>query len=249
MEQSPGNTGSPAIPLRLWSPLLPEFQSYLDKNTTRYLIGAEEKGKNETPHYHIWAVTTKSPDSFRKQLKKVCQDKGLPVSQKGKANAYYSISTPDANYDESYSVKNGCYLSKGYTLEQIDQFVQKGKKRFPNKIEGGQVLDLPVLAKQIAEAAPALRPTKRLPMKQQFMNYMVNEVQWKLNAEIRCESEDYIQKCKALSRHLTKFWENGFTVPEGQRMFRHAMFKFADEATQDYLAEKNEELFFKSCGI
>jgi len=244
MEATPGT----AIPIRIWSPLLPEFQLYLDKNTTKYLIGMEEKGKNETPHHHIWAVTEKSPDSFRKHLKKLCQDKGLPVTQKGKANAYYSISTPDENYDESYSVKNGCHLSKTYTLEEINGFVQKGKKRFPNKIEGGQILDLPVLAQNIAQAS-TIRPVKRMPMKDKFMNYMLNEKQWKPGQEIHCESEDYIPKCKKLARHLTDCFENGFTVPEGQRMYRHAMYKFSDEATREYLYEKNEELFFKSCGI
>lgn len=245
MEATPGT----AIPIRIWSPLLPEFQPYLDKITTKYLIGAEEKGKNETPHYHIWAVTEKTPDAVRKQLLKIVKSKQLDSGKKGKANAYYAISTPDANYDESYSVKNGCHMSKGYTLEQIDQFVQKGKKRFPSKIEGGQVLDLPVLAQQIAQAAPALRPAKRLPMRERFMLYMKNELQWQPDKEIHVESEDYIPKCKKLSKHLTDFFENGFTVPEGQRMFRNAMFVFSDEATKEYLYQKNEELFFKSCGI
>lgn len=250
MEETPGNNGSPAIPLRIWSPLLKELLPYLEKNTEKYLIGAEEKGENQTPHHHIWAVTTKSPDSFRKHLKKICTDKGLPVSQKGKANAYYSISTPDERYDESYSVKNGCHLSKGYTLEQIDQFVQRGKKRFPDKVEGKVILDLPILAQQVnAQAVNNLRPVKRMPMAQQFMFYMINEKGWKKGQEISIDLHDYINKRDELSDHLTECFENKFTVPEGQRIFRHAVWSFADDTVKEKIKVSNRESFFKACGL
>lgn len=97
-------------------------------------------------------------------------------------------------------------------------------------------------ASVVALAATRVSKPSKKPMRVQFIEHLDKQGWIRENEFIHGEfnSETAIKK---ISEELTDFWHNAFTVPEGERMVRHALFEFSDLNLQKFLGRQNAKIF------
>lgn len=91
-----------------------------------------------------------------------------------------------------------------------------------------------------------VKPNRKKPMKVQFIEYLQKEEQWVLGERFRSQHAwDPKRVYAECAKQCSEFWEDAFTVPEGERMVRHAAFKFSDDALRVDLIENTTRSILK----
>ena len=98
----------------------------------KIVIGYEDKdkyGNTIVPHYHIFGITDESESTTRNWWR----DKlSIPKTTRGKASAYSCLEWNKYDTPEpSYVCKWGSiYGSKGYSPDEIEDYIEKGRVKF-----------------------------------------------------------------------------------------------------------------------
>lgn len=245
MDPSGNQVLSPKAPgVELWHvrfdpAILSRVKEWVDKHSARYVIAYETLNKDKTPtrpHHHMFFETALGESSIRKIMKGFAVAEGLQVA-KGKANAYYG--GVQVCSDTSYVCKFGDYTAtKGYLEQTLKDLQAEGAKKY--------IREIPIVATNpvvggVTYGSPA---KKSISMKAQFVRYMETEQQWRENFTISAMSHD--QRMDELVDHLTEFWKNAFTTPQGVVCIEHARWYFADDDVKESIRLKNRFAIKKS---
>jgi hypothetical protein len=188
--------------------------------------------KGEHPHLHVW----------------------YPLEDKIKSEAFYERL-------KKHSSWSGYYGNKNWRVKPFDLFDRWfGYSTNGNK---GQVLEInntglpleitkvpivaqpePVLTNNISYTT--VKPNRKKPMKVQFVNYLQEEEKWVIGERFRSQHAwDPKRVYAECAKQCSVFWEDAFTVPEGERMVRHAAYKFSDDALRAELTENTFRAILK----
>jgi len=188
-----------------------------------------QRGKSgEHPHYHIWLPLDKQirPKAIYERL-----NKASPVFNGFKGNKQWSIREHD-----SYTK----WLE--YVLRGL-----KGQQVIVNKsgVDINIQPEPPVVASPTDSIPVNTSISKKLPMREKFIQHLKQEG-WKENDKFSPETcSTTYEMIDEISNQLTDFWKNGFTIPEGERMIRHAAYVFADGDVKEHLRRVNAAIFKK----
>lgn len=114
--------------------------------STKHIVAHETHTKDNQdtiPHYHVWIETDVCEKTLRSSIAKGLK---IPTLTRGKTNGYYSLQLWT---DPLYICKQGSILmSKGFSPEQIQEYVEKGKEKFLKgpPLVSGQVKGPPLAA-------------------------------------------------------------------------------------------------------
>lgn len=219
---------------RFTEPLKPWFTSWVSTNSPRYIIAEEVGVKNEGLHYHTCFETSLGLDSIKKKFCQAAKDQGLQVA-KGKANAYYGAVKECT--DASYIVKEDkIILHHGYLEQTLKDLVQEGKQKFRRQLA-------PIVASPVAHTATIVKVKKSRPMREKFIDYLLKERKWKAGQQFSMDHDDPIRYFNRIETEVidaaTEYWEAAFTIPEGIRMVKHALWVFSCEETRECIKIKN----------
>lgn len=125
-----------ALHLRLGPELWDWWSGWLDRNSSRYVVGEEVGSLNKGLHYHTHFVVSIKKDAVRKAINARLSELGLK-GERGKENKYYG-GLKEWDADISYIVKEGKVVaSNGYTPEELDAAIKKGAAE-KARIEGAK---------------------------------------------------------------------------------------------------------------
>lgn len=213
--------------------ILSRVKEWVDSHSERYVITYEVLNKDKTPasrpHHHMFFETRLGESSIKKYMRDFTKAEGLQVS-KGKANAYYG--GVQVCSDTSYVCKFGVYTAtKGYMEQTLKDLHAEGAKKY--------IREIPIVATNpVGPTVTYGKPAKKsVSMRAQFVKYMEDEQEWKANFTISAMSHD--QRMDELVDHLTEFWKNAFTTPQGVVCIEHARWYFADEDVKESIRLKN----------
>lgn len=212
--------------LRVHETILPDVEAYVTTKFDVYVIGGRETGKRETPHHHIWIKDDVSESTLKKTCQRFCIAKGYKT-ERGKANAYYSLKPWDDNF--SYMCKHSVRVWKGVpddhphlkpALPSLLVSDVEGTAGVGTALSGPQTASPPVVyhiqkPRRVGES-----------MRAKFVRYLQTELHWERGCITRETRES--SKRKMISE-LVDFWENAFTTPQGAVCIEHAVWYFADE--------------------
>jgi len=192
--------------------------------------------KGEHPHLHIFLV-------FEKPLTKVAAKDRLrkhhDIFKSLSGNENWSF-RPHDNYEAwcRYVCKNLSHVViKGDDLlDQIHDEIPK----VPYVVDG------PL---QSPSCPPARVIKSRIPMREKFIQYLERDRQWKRGKQFSMLDQPlswWDEFENEVIDAATEYWEAAFTVPEGIRMVKHAMWVFSDEDTRSSIQIKNRSSIKKS---
>lgn len=193
------------------------------KSIVRHAGGSNGGSYKEHPHYHVWwegvsgeAITNQT---WRDRAKKLD-----PVFKQFKGQQDWSF----RNHDNWSAWAN--YVCTNFTHKVI--LPHKDIEEVSN--QKALVLAVPAPAAPPLSQAPRVI-TKRLPMRERFISYLLQERGWKLNGQFSESAHNADDIKDEVIAACTEYWEAAFTSPEGIRMVRHAIWKFGDEGVKDWL--------------
>lgn len=233
----PKDPAAPRHHLRIETPALDPVVEALStfewaKSVVKHLAGK----KGEHPHLHIWL-------EFEKPLTKVAAKDRLrkhsDVFKSLSGNENWSF-RPHDDYEAwcKYVCRNDSHsIIKGDDLlDQIHDEVPKvpivvdGPLRSPN-------------------CPPARVIKSRIPMREKFIQYLERDRYWKRGKQFSMLDKPlgwWDEFENEVVDAATEYWEAAFTVPEGIRMVKHAMWVFSDEDTRSTIQIKNRSAIKKS---
>lgn len=232
---------TPVTPAGLWvhARFSPEIKSrfleWVDANSPKYIVGEETANRL---HYHIAFETALGIESIKKKLQAACKDLGL-VTQRGKSNSWYG-GVKECT-DTSYVCKDGNIVAhKNFSPLIIESLIQEGKEKYhklPQHTGHPQMV--------VGDVIRIVEPPKKksVAMKAQFVQYMETQCKWKENAQIT--ESTYVNDLDDLIDHLTDFWKNAFTTPQGAVCIEHAKWYFADDEVRLGIKAKNRHVLKK----
>lgn len=187
--------------------------------------------KGEHPHLHVFYRNPKErPEKMAAVRDRIKKAPASPIMNSLYGNSQISIRAHDS-YDNW--VKYVCENPSHTVLHGPPDLFQKSEE-----IKKGSVLNLPLLAQQVGVSGKVVVvKDKKKPMRERFINYLENEIKWEKNRTINLSNYD--SKITEIIRHLTDFWENAFTFPEGSRMLEHARYVFADDDIREKIFNDN----------
>lgn len=201
--------------------------SYFNDISGCVVILHQRGKKGEHPHYHVWLPLDKQiqPKAIYERLTK------HECFKEFKGNKQWSIRAHDS-YEKWLA-----YVLKGF----------KGQKVILNN-SGVDIIiepEPPVIASPTDSVPVNTTISKKLPMREKFIQHLKQEG-WKENGKFSPETCSHTHEMiDVISNELTDFWKNGFTIPEGERMIRHAAYVFADGDVKEHLRRVNAAIFKK----
>lgn len=104
----------------------------------KYVL-SHEVSKDSIPHYHLYGETDECEKTVRTHIVATCK---IPIVGRGKVNGYYCFkfnqySRPSPEY---VCAEGDIRASKGYTQEEIAEYIEAGKKYIGNKTLDRQIL-------------------------------------------------------------------------------------------------------------
>lgn len=163
------------------------FLSFYEKHIVAFEDHNKEGGETNK-HYHVYIETSYGPLTVRNAVKANFK---IPAGGKGKNNGYYSL---HVNWDDiGYICKYGdIRSSKGFSEEQILEFVVSGKKKYLQKVEGGELR---------GEVAPAPRSEKSVKVIPQQMIISNAACKW-FQHKSECSANDTEPSRKMLVKYV-----------------------------------------------
>lgn len=194
--------------------------------------------KGEHPHLHVFYKNPKE----REEKMAAVRDRIKKAPDSPIMNRLYGNSQISMRAHDSYEnwVKYVCENPSHAVIHGPPELYEKSEQ-----IKKGDVLNLPLLANQIGPLSGkvVVVKDKKKPMRERFINYLESEQLWRKNFSINLSN--YQEKIDEIIKHLTEFWENAFTFPEGTRMVEHARYYFADDDVRDKIYHDNLYSFKK----
>lgn len=195
--------------------------------------------KGEHPHYHIWWEGEKpiTNQTLRNRLKVAS-----PVFEEFSGQGDWSFRNHES-WDAWAS----------YVVANLSHKVLVPYKDLESKSSSAKIITLEITspvsvptAKSAVPKAPIVK-THKLPMRERFIHYLKTERGWKVGEEFGVhldqKGEDFEDR---VIDACTEFWEMAFTIPEGARMVRHALWVFSTEEARKYLSQRNRDSIKKS---
>jgi len=191
--------------------------------------------KGEHPHYHIWweGETPITNQTLRNRLKATS-----PVFEKFSGQNDWSFRNHDS-WDAWAS----------YVVSNLSHKVLQPYKDLDDKSKASKVLDLVITPGATPATLKVQAPvrTMKLPMREKFIQYLKNERKWVPNEQFSVHSEQSLAEFQnECIDAATEFWEMAFTIPEGSRMVRHALWVFSSDEIRKSWLEKNRDSIKKS---
>lgn len=181
--------------------------------------------KGEHPHLHVWYPLDKciTNEAFLDRLKRLENFKNF------KGNKQWSTRRHN---DFKVWLE---YVLRGNKGQQIEVW---NRPEPPPEI-------IPIVADPTAIIIINKDISKKLPMRQKFIQYLENEG-FKRGSTFTPESyERHTDILDTVSDKMTEFWDNAFTLPEGERMLRHAMYVFSDDVVKEQFKKLNRDNYRK----
>lgn len=208
------------------------FITYLEKQGIPNWFAAQEHVGTPNHHVHIYMKDVASQvDALRKVAARATKSLKLDKN----ANKYYSVKVCDDQFERYCADEKNFIAYRGYTIEQL------------NAIPPWKNI-LPVIADATPVAAPPIVHRKPRGMRDKFKDHLIISG-WKEDAEFtvqNVETEQDLRNCvDRVTRELTRFWKNAFTVPEGERMVRNALYIFGDDEVKARMEKNNSALFLR----
>lgn len=199
----------------------PELVQSLEKNP-RCRIGVEHaKGRkgSETPHIHLWYEpdATVTHMTIKNHLRasaeifksfKGQQDWSFRPHDSFETWLKYVMRNPTARVLFNKTDKDPLEFKP--PIEIVDELMGTTK---PDPLSG---------AKEVTYKLYQI-PQKKLTMKDKFINHLV-ALEWKI--------EEQNPTPREVCEQLWHYWKGGFTLPEGERLVRHALYVFSDPEKQ-----------------
>ena len=192
--------------------------------------------KGEHPHYHIWweGETPVTNQTLRNRLKA-----RSPVFE-----------TFSGQNDWSYRNHDSWELWATYVTSNLSHKVLIPYKDLEAKSAASKILPLVITPGETPLTAAVPRTaavrTMKLPMREKFIQYLKTECKWKPGEEYGVHSDlTPDQFADRVIDAATEFWEMSFTIPEGARMVRHALWVFSTPEAQAVWKEKNRSAIKK----
>jgi len=184
--------------------------------------------RGEHLHWHVWYPLEKeiNSEALLARLKK------QPAFVHFKGNKMWSVRKHD-DWEKWWQ-----YVTQGHKDQEI--IVNNS----------GKILVIPVHCTTVPIVSDVPAPiipkiSKKLPMREKFVEHLVS-IGWKKNQHFSESSYDSLTPIvHTIAKELTEFWFNAFTIPEGERMVRHVMYLFGNDAVRDEIARDNQRLFAK----
>lgn len=191
--------------------------------------------KGEHPHYHIWweGDSPITNQTLRNRLKVYS-----PVFGGFSGQNDWSFRNHDS-YD------TWCK----YTTSNLSHKVLKADQKLKDVSEAAKILPLSIVSDPplSATVAPAVVRRAKLPMREKFIQYLKNDLAWVPGERFTVHSElTEDEMSDIVIDAATEFWEMAFTIPEGARMVRHALWVFSsDEIRKSWLSKNRAAI--KKC--
>ena len=190
--------------------------------------------KGEHPHYHIWWEGDKpvTNQTLRNRLKAAS-----PVFAEFSGQNDWSFRNHDSW--ESWA---------SYTVANLSHSVLLPYKDIETLSASSKILPLTIVSEPplTSGKTPAVRVTK-LPMREKFIQYLKSERKWSPGEQFTVHSEIGLDEMEDLVIDAaTEYWEMAFTIPEGARMVRHALWVFSSDEIRKLWAAKNRAAIKKS---
>lgn len=184
--------------------------------------------KGEHPHYHIWweGETPITNQTLRNRLKA-----RSPVFEGFSGQNDWSFRNHDSW--ESWATYVSSNLSHKVLIPYKDLEAKSAQSR---------ILDIAITPGATpATLAPRVPVrTMKLPMREKFIHYLKTERKWKPGEQFGVHDDlTPDQIADLVIDAATEFWEMSFTIPEGARMVRHALWVFSTPEAQAIWKEKN----------
>lgn len=192
--------------------------------------------KGEHPHYHVWWERDKpcTNQNIRDRLKAM----------------YPTIFTKENFHSQNcWSFKNhdSWETWANYVCSNMSHKVLLPYKEIE---EISKLKAVPIVAINIphtpslSTAGPIIRmPKPSISMKAKFARHLEHEHEWKKYEEITLDN--YTDKLHEAIEHLTDFWENAFTTPQGVVTVEHIVYIFGDEPVRKMLKARNQTSIIK----
>lgn len=206
-----------------------------DRKSAKYVISEEIGEKDQRVHHHAAFESPIGVEAVKKEFQKFCKTKGLAVSR-GQANAWYG-GVKDCT-DASYICKDGKIVaSEGFLTQTIAELIAEGKKKYRDK----KSLVLPPDPSGNTTQIVKVVQTKT-SMRAKFVRYLASDCGWTHECVMLW---NYELKKEQVIEHLTEFWENAFTTPQGVVCVEHALWVYADDRVRKYIKSNNVEAIKK----
>lgn len=205
------------------------------KKFPRYIVAEEVGSVTEKLHYHVAFESHIGLEAIKKRFQTQCKALGL-VSKKGQESAYYG--GVKELTDIYYVCKEGKYIAhQGFTDEELESYRLAGSIRYPPKMQSVPII---VHMGQEPDHGPKFKTTKT-SMRAKFKDYLEQQ-------GYDCQTitiENISAERDKLIDHLTEFWENAFTTPQGAVCVEFAQWSFATEEARDFIKDRNREAIKK----
>lgn len=239
-------TRSKTVPASHWSVrvtrMLPEVRLAL-KDISGVAIGEHPKDQGcSRSHYHIYFrdIEIKSPEKFTTYFKSLIPDCTL------KGNTDFCITNTET-FDGWYQYVYGGPKEERewrFPIREILFNLPETERPYPLPLIR-DITDLVLPATNVIIPGPKKVPNKKKAMRVQFIEHLQSQG-WKKDERFFENSFNSEAAVNAIAEEMTDFWENAFTIPEGQRMARHALFVFSDEGVKGMLRRNNARAFYKN---
>lgn len=183
--------------------------------------------KGEHPHWHVWMETGGiSHEAVRKRLRK------LEPFKTYSGNEDWSLRDHD-----SYT-KWSEYVMRNTSAQVLYEVPDESHPPLPPV---AATLREPALAvtgggSAVAHTVQVVRPKRSKAMKVLFCEYLKDERGWFYGC---VSSSSLEEKKKEVIDELTVFWENAFTIPQGEVIINYAIWVFADMGVRDWIKANN----------
>lgn len=235
----------PASPGHGWlhariSPEILEGALIWIKKLPRYIVAEEVGSETEKLHYHCAIEVPVGIEAIKKRFQTECKAKGL-VSKKGQENAYYG--GVKELTDISYVCKEGKFTAtQGFTADELEHYRAVGAARY-GKSKPMTDAETPIIAHMGPEQyhGPKFKQTKT-SMRAKFKEYLETKKGYDCTT---ITIYNYAASRNELIDHLTEFWENAFTTPQGAVCIEFALWSFATDEVRDLIKEANRTAIIK----
>lgn len=189
--------------------------------------------KGEHPHYHIWwegdkAITNQT---LRNRLKA--------------HNVVFNSFSGQNHW--SFRNHDSWETWAKYVTANLSHKVLMPYKDIEAISASAKVLPLVITPGITPAGPPIVVRTAKLPMREKFIHYLTNELKWVPGEHFTVHDEWTDDKMEdQVIDAATEFWEMAFTIPEGARMVRHALWVFSSDEVRGRWKEKNRTSIKKS---
>lgn len=179
--------------------------------------------KGEHPHWHVWMETGGiTHEAIRKRLRK------FEVFKTYSGNEDWSLR------DHNSYAKWSEYVMRNTSAQVLFEVPDETHPPLP------PVAALPIVVtgggSAAAHTVQVVRPKRSKAMKVLFCEYLKDERGW-FDGCVSLSSLE--EKKKEVIDELTVFWENAFTIPQGEIIINYAIWVFADMCVRDQIKRRN----------